>query len=206
MRRKVAPAAMRRKARRRRKHSGLWRQWSDSLGRPGFGRARGKRRGWLRWVRRAFAVGIVSLAVVLWLLPELVRTPDLLTQRPLTVDADWTFCGRGASRYCVVDGDTLRIGEARVRLMGFDTPETGPRAACPAEAARAEDAKRALLRWANEGPVTFRARYDNPADRWGRPLREVYRETGGRREYVGDVLVKRGLARRYYGGEREGWC
>ncbi|WP_296585648.1 thermonuclease family protein [Xanthobacter sp.] len=33
----------------------------------------------------------------------------------------------------VIDGDTIAVGPAHYRLVGFDTPEAGTRARCPAE-------------------------------------------------------------------------
>ncbi|MFG1246744.1 thermonuclease family protein [Xanthobacter flavus] len=33
----------------------------------------------------------------------------------------------------VIDGDTIAVGPAHYRLVGFDTPEAGERARCPAE-------------------------------------------------------------------------
>ncbi|MCL8385809.1 thermonuclease family protein [Xanthobacter aminoxidans] len=33
----------------------------------------------------------------------------------------------------VIDGDTIAVGPAHYRLVGFDTPEAGDRARCPAE-------------------------------------------------------------------------
>ncbi|MFG1255932.1 thermonuclease family protein [Xanthobacter flavus] len=33
----------------------------------------------------------------------------------------------------VIDGDTIAVGEVHYRLVGFDTPEAGERARCPAE-------------------------------------------------------------------------
>lgn len=46
----------------------------------------------------------------------------------------------GYSANCVVDGDTIRIGERRIRLTGFDAPELDGK--CPARVKR--HAKRRL--------------------------------------------------------------
>lgn len=46
--------------------------------------------------------------------------------------------GAQAQSVRVVDGDTLRVGGERVRIMGLDTPETSAR--CPQEAALARQA------------------------------------------------------------------
>ena len=195
-----------------------WRQWSDSLGRPGFGRrrrgrgagrARSRRRAsrTARLLRRSLAVAIVVFGVLTWQLPELVRPPAFLSSEPQRIDARWAACRGRASASpgpCVVDGDTIRIGGEAVRLLGFDTPETDAR--CEREAALAQAATARLTDWLNEGPVWVQARRDDPTDRWGRPLRELYRGAGTARVYASDMLVEAGLARRYYGWAREGWC
>lgn len=67
-----------------------------------------------------------------------------------------------------------------------------------AEAARATQRLHALL---NQGPFTLEP-IDRDADRYGRKLRIVTR--GG--ESIGRMLVSKGLARRYGGGMRAGWC
>ena len=54
----------------------------------------------------------------------------------------FTRCGTGNSTNCVVDGDTLRIGARRIRLIGIDAPELHS-PACPTEAAQAEAATEA---------------------------------------------------------------
>ncbi|QYJ07564.1 thermonuclease family protein [Qipengyuania flava] len=128
-----------------------------------------------------------------------------MTTEPVTLDARWTPCGRGRGHYCVVDGDTIRIGSERVRILGLDTPEIEGR--CDGESALALRAKERMLRWLNAGRVTTRTRIDRPRDQYGRQLREVYRHfPDGSREYAADVLVADGLARPYNGGSRGGWC
>lgn len=98
----------------------------------------------------------------------------------------------------VVDGDTIRCGEQRVRLAGLDAPEL--RARCEEEA-RLAQAATARLRDLVEGGVTL---YQTGQDRFGRTLAVVRDQRG---EDVAEVLIREGLARPYHGrGPREGWC
>jgi len=109
-------------------------------------------------------------------------------------------CGRGVVGDCVVDGDTFRLNGEKIRIADIDTPETHPpRCAREARAGeRATERMRALL---NEGPVTLEP-YKRPYDRYGRRLAVVTRDGVS----LGERLVAEGLARRYDGGHRRGWC
>jgi endonuclease YncB( thermonuclease family) len=101
----------------------------------------------------------------------------------------------------IVDGDTVKIGGISWRLQGYDTPETYY-AKCRAERQAGELATRelaALIRKAK----TFRLVPDGGLDRYQRRLGRLYID--GRD--VADIMVQRGLARRYNGrGRRQGWC
>ena len=103
----------------------------------------------------------------------------------------------------IVDGDTVDVdcgsGIDRVRLMGFDTPESF-RAQCSSEAARALAAERYLTGEITRARIVdfeFRGR-----DRFDRAL-AVMRLDG---QDIADVMVSAGHARRYDGGRRQGWC
>ena len=119
-------------------------------------------------------------------------------------DYEWRIVG-------VVDGDTIRVdatpdlppalARLSVRLRGVDTPEKGGRAKCERErrggtaaTAFATDAIRAARR------VLIR----NPAwGKWGgRVIADVLID--GRN--LATALIEAGLARRYDGGRRAGWC
>lgn len=152
------------------------------------------------WIFLIFLVAIW----IAWRQPELIGAPDFLATEPQRVEAQWTRCGYGRGHYCVVDGDSFKIGQESYRVLGVDAPEMEAR--CPAEAKRAEAATRALHDWLNAGPFFMQGRWDEPTDRYGRALRELYRSENGERRWVGDTLVGEGFARRYYGGTREGWC
>lgn len=53
----------------------------------------------------------------------------------------------------IIDGDTIAVGTARYRLVGFDAPETGPRARCAAERALAAAATRRLRQMVTAGDL-----------------------------------------------------
>lgn len=116
-----------------------------------------------------------------------------------TLIAAWLHWQPGPLQMCrAVDGDTIRCGEQRVRLVGLDAPEL--RGRCEEERQRALAATE-RLRSLLEGGVTLR---ETGQDRFGRTL-AVVRDSSG--EDVSDVLVREGLARAYHGrGPREGWC
>jgi len=108
----------------------------------------------------------------------------------------------------VVDGDTLTVRahvwlgqrvEVEVRLAGIDAPEL--RGRCPRESELARAAQRAIEGMVATAAVRLReVRHDKYG---GRVLARV--ETADGRD-LGAALVQRGLARRYDGGRREGWC
>lgn len=111
--------------------------------------------------------------------------------------------GRGG--YCVIDGDTFRLGQRRIRVVGIDTAEI--KARCPAEAEQARASTEALLEWLNRGPFELATRIDEPTDRYGRELGIVTRKAGGVKvERVADWMREHGGARGYDGEFREGWC
>lgn len=116
------------------------------------------------------------------------------------VSAAFGLCHGGGGGDCVVDGDTFRIGGVKIRIADIDTPETHP-ARCPREARLGAAATRRLQALLNGGGVTLAA-IDRDADRYGRKLRIVSVDGRG----VGETLVAEGLARRYEGGRRAGWC
>ncbi|HEY0622592.1 thermonuclease family protein [Sphingomonas sp.] len=114
--------------------------------------------------------------------------------------ARFTLCHSGGGSNCVVDGDTFWMNGTKIRIADIDTPETHP-ARCPREAELGAAATRRLHALLNAGAVSL-ASAGRDADRYGRKLRLVSVDGQG----VGDTLVSEGLARRYAGGYREGWC
>ena len=107
--------------------------------------------------------------------------------------------------FAVIDGDTLRlIPEDRlVRLVGYDTPETGGRADCPSEAQLADQARerlRSLL-------YNYSAILCLPGTEcgFGRLCGVLLVQRGGYTLDVGSILISEGLARPFT-GQRENWC
>ena len=108
-------------------------------------------------------------------------------------------CGSGKRYTCVVDGDTLWLEGEKMRLQGFDTPETttnicgGNR-----EVSLGHKATNRLIQLLNSGEVTFRR---NGFDKYGRTLADFYINGVD----VGEILIAEGLARSWPDG-REFWC
>lgn len=101
----------------------------------------------------------------------------------------------------VIDGDTLAIGERRIRLLGFDAPETRG-AKCPGERMLA-GAATLRMRMMFASPVRVSLVISDRRDRWGREMGTL--TVGG--EDAGAVLIREGLAHPYDGrGKRQGWC
>jgi micrococcal nuclease len=105
-------------------------------------------------------------------------------------------------RFRIVDGDTLEDLGADVtyRIVNIDTPETGPRARCPAErdlGNRATQQARTLI--SSAGAVELRP--TGRIDRYGRAIAFVLID--GRD--LGETLIADGLARPWR-GRREPWC
>ncbi len=98
----------------------------------------------------------------------------------------------------VVDGDTVRLGAERIRIIGLDAPELHGK--CREEkrlAARARDRLAALLDTADI-EIIRSARLD----KYRRTL-AIIRADG---VDVARVLISEGLARPYHGERRRSWC
>ncbi|MDF1627050.1 MAG: thermonuclease family protein [Parvibaculaceae bacterium] len=97
------------------------------------------------------------------------------------------------------DGDTIRAGDERIRIIGIDAPELGRRARCVAEQKAAEKARDFLSTALASGPVTITRQGE---DRYGRTLAYVF--VNGRD--IADTMIDLDLGRPYMGGRRDGWC
>lgn len=165
-----------------------------------------------RWRRPA--LGTIRLAVLLGIAAALFLSGGVcVDQVPTSASAgrssedihgaqaiEFAFCGPGNRENCVVDGDTIHYGGAKIRLEDIDAPETH-RHRCAAELALGRRATERLLELMNAGPFTVLHRGDRDQDRYGRKLRTIERDGIS----LGDILVSEGLARRWDGGRR-GWC
>jgi endonuclease YncB( thermonuclease family) len=138
--------------------------------------------------------------------PSSVGTLDFLSTAPEEVNGRFDLCEDSFhAALCVVDGDTLALGERRIRVLGIDTAEK--EAACEAEARLARMSTLMLQDWLNAGPFIMQAKIGIETDRYGRELRRLWRQTpSGSREYLDEFMRERGGARDYDGGSRAGWC
>ena len=149
-------------------------------------------------------IGFVTIAYI-FTLPGAFSAPGWLSSEPQVIEGRFTRCGRGRGYYCVVDGDTFKLGDTSVRVVGIDTAER--EAECAAEAVQAEASTKALQGWLNRGPFRMTHRLDEPIDRYGRSLRTVYRlRPDGSEDWLADFMRAEGGARGYWGGGRGEWC
>lgn len=109
-------------------------------------------------------------------------------------------CTWGGGTNCVVDGDTIHISGAKVRIADIDAPEVHDNYHCAAELALGQRAADRLRQLLNSGVVTM-SPVDRDRDVYGRYLRNV--QVDGRD--VGAILVREGLAHAYH-GYKEPWC
>ena len=138
--------------------------------------------------------------------PALVEPPALLSTDPERVAETFTRCGPGRGHACVIDGDTFKLGDRKVRIIGIDAPETHP-ARC-AEAARlGELATARLQELLNRGAFEMAAPIYSTQDRYGRDLRTIQRKLpAGTYQSIASEMRESGLAHRYLGGFKMGWC
>ena len=149
-------------------------------------------------------IGFVTIAYI-FTLPGAFSAPGWLSSEPQVIEGRFTRCGRGRGYYCVVDGDTFKLGDTSVRVVGIDTAER--EADCAAEAVQADASTKALQGWLNRGPFRMTHRLDEPIDRYGRSLRTVYRlRPDGSEDRLADFMRAEGGARGYWGGGRGEWC
>jgi len=154
---------------------------------------------------RLFILGGMLLPLWPAVDPALVEPPALLSTDPERVDAQFTRCGPGRGHACVIDGDTFKIGNRKIRIIGIDTPEVDAR--CPAEAVQAQAATAELQRLLNQGPFEMVGRIDDSKDRYGRDMRALRRvRPDGSVQSIAEEMRASGVARRYLGGLRGGWC
>lgn len=168
---------------------------------------RGVARDTFRWLGRLRPCLLGGILISIWpaMDARLVEPPAWLSSEPEPVTQSFTRCGRGRGHACVVDGDTFRLGQRRIRIVGIDTPEVA--AQCPAEAALAEAATARLQQLLNDGEFEMLGRIDAPTDRYGRELKSLRRRSAdGGYVSIASQMREDGHARRYLGGLRGGWC
>ena len=175
-------------------------------GTPRFWPQQRRRRSRLLFVARPFVLaGVLAIA---WAGadPMLIDPPGFLSSDPERISEHFSRCGPGRSHACVIDGDTFKLGQRKVRIIGIDAPETHP-ANCPEEARLGEQATAKLQELLNQGPFELVAPVYGKQDRYGRDLRSVRRTfPDGKTQSIADDMRDGGLAYRYLGGYKPGWC
>jgi micrococcal nuclease len=170
--------------------------------------ARGLVRETWQWLLVLRPVILLAILFVAWagMDPALVEPPAFLSTDPEQVSESFTRCGLGCGHACVIDGDTFKLGERKIRIIGIDAPETHP-PRCAEEARLGEAATARLQELLNQGPFEMAAPIYGTHDRYGRDLRAIERTLpDGNRESIASEMRESGLARRYLGGFRSGWC
>lgn len=150
-----------------------------------------------RWARRLRNLLILAGLLALgWWLAE----PPPPAVGPERVAERFTRCGAAGSGFaCVVDGNSFRLGERRIRIRGIDAPEREGQ--CPAESELAAQAADRLVELLNRGPFVMTAERGDERDRYGRQLRVLTRG----RNSIGDAMVEADVAHDY-AGAKTGWC
>ncbi|WP_187107724.1 thermonuclease family protein [Sphingomonas xanthus] len=167
---------------------------SRPVGRPPFFRP--TRRG-LR--RTLWLVPLLLMAGAL-LDPALVAPVGPLAAQPERIETQFSVCGPGRGPACVIDGDTIKFGQRKVRITGIDAPElANPR--CPEEAALARKSAARLRDLLNQGSFEMVGHRLHGQDGYGRDLRVLRRGDVS----IGGQLIDEGLAHRYIGSKRS-WC
>ena len=162
---------------------------------------------WRRWLggARPFLLLLILMALWLKLDPNLVEPPGFLLTDGTTVTARFTRCGPGRGAACVIDGDTFKLGDRKIRIIGIDAPEV--HGACPRETELAGQATAGLQVLLNQSPFEMAGRIDEPRDRYGRELMVLSRPgSDGSSQSIAKEMIENGLARRYLGGFKASWC
>jgi len=157
------------------------------------------------FVGRPFALAAILGALWVGYDPAVIEPPSFLSTAPEQVAEHFTRCGIGRGHACVIDGDTFKIGQRRVRIIGIDAPETHP-ARCAEESRLGEAATAKLQELLNQGAFEMVAPVYGSRDKYGRDLRAVQRRrTDGTLQSIADDMRTSGLAHRY-AGFKTGWC
>ena len=171
-------------------------------------RARG---GVVRGARRRLAhlrpFILLGALFVVWagMDPALVEPPEFLSGPGERVNQSFSRCGPGRSYACVIDGDTFKLGQRSIRIIGIDAPETHP-SRCAEEARLGEEATAKLQELLNQGPFEMVAPIYRDHDKYGRDLRAIRRKLpDGSYESIAAEMRESGLAHRYT-GLKWGWC
>ncbi len=131
----------------------------------------------------------------------IMRMPVMFEGDYAPVETRFTLCSDRSSQGCVIDGDTIMIGQRKIRISGYNAPELAGE--CADETALARRSRDALLAWLDDGVFQMDGGEDPPFDKFGRELRVLKRG----QEWLSDHMIKQGLAQESgWGFERGGWC
>ena len=163
--------------------------------------------GWLVVLRPFILLGILASVFMAPVAdPALIEPPAFLSSAPERVQETFTRCGPGRGHACVIDGDTFKLGERKIRIIGIDAPETHP-PRCAEEARLGEAATAKLQALLNQGAFEMMAPIYSGKDRYGRDLRTITRKgPDGGEQSIAAEMRESGLAHRYLGGLKSGWC
>ena len=144
-----------------------------------------------------------SVLKLVFLLSLMVAVPSALAEATDHARFTWQVIG-------IKDGDTLSVNlpglppplnPVAVRLRRVDTPETGGRAKCASERKLAERASRFTRQAIAKAK---HIEFEQPSwDKYGGRIDADVWVDG---DLLSDQLIAAGLARRYSGGKRAGWC
>ena len=161
---------------------------------------------WKRRLQTGLMVLLLAGAVFTWLTPDWRSVLGLPQPDGVLVSDRFALCEEpGYSSHCVVDGDTFRIGQRRIRIQGIDAPEREGQ--CEAESALARRSARALQEWLNRNPFAMMPQADVPRDQYGRELQDIWREdASGARDDLARHMRTIGMASEFGSGMLQDWC
>lgn len=148
-------------------------------------------------------LGLVAVCVIIaFAAGEFLKSPDMkvATPKPTVVSSSTPVSVH------VLDGDTISLGDGRpnVRLVGFNTPETGSRARCETERQKGIAAQQRLRKLVSTGRSDFtQVACSCPAGTEGTSACNFGRRCGTLRidgVDVGSTLIDEGLAVRFICG------
>ena len=153
--------------------------------------------------------GLFLPGLALVLLAGCARGPAYEAPENLCERVENTCVSASVRDLLAVDGDTFELRRltasgaeerVRLRLIGWDSPETGDAARCAAEDALGQQVeKRARTLFEAGSKVTF---LPEETDRYGRVRAHVYLDG----THIGWLLSKEGLARPLEAGRQVDWC
>jgi endonuclease YncB( thermonuclease family) len=150
-----------------------------------------------RWTAALLVPLVAAGALALWPRAGEAQSGSFIEEHR----ALFPVCAGPARETCVVDGDTIWLSGAKIRIADIDSPEIS-RPGCAREAMLGRRATERLRQLLNAGPFTLLPPPDGRTqDRYGRQLRLIHRNG----ESLGEMLVREGLAVRW-GGPRARWC